>query len=308
MGGNMKKGKSPLRRTAGGFVKAKQLGCLFLLGLLLVVPVAPGPAVAADCKALVQSIRQERELIKRKDLLASAITECANDAEINYMYGYSLERLRKYDEAVKYYLIASGLDKKKAKAFFGMGDLYMILGDVKNSVAAYEKGLAIEPGNKRAAKSLESARIKLKAASGKSVSTEEAVTIMLAEKSKDREVSPIEATILRLLILFPGKATELPESGADQLSLVVGRALMSPDLQDAVFEVAGHTDDSGKAVQNAEISRKRAEAVRRYLIDNVDVDPKRLQIAAYGQTQPVVPNTTEQNRKMNNRVEFKRLK
>lgn len=268
----------------------------------------PLPAPAADCKKIAEEISQERDLIARRDLLATAIKQCAKDPEINFMQGYSLERLRDYNNALRYYVTASTLDPKHAKAFFGLGDIYMVTDKVQNAVTAYEKGLGLDPGNKRAEKSLESARIKLKAQHGESVSSEEAVTVLFAEKSKDREISPIEATILRLLILFPDKSAGLPEEGADQLSIVGARAFTSHDLQGAVFEVIGNTDDSGDAKANLAISRKRAEAVRNYLIKNCNIDARKLQVAAHGQTQPIVPNSTEQNRKINNRVEFRRLK
>lgn len=280
---------------------------MFFCGLaLLALP--PRPASAADCKKIAETIRQETGLIARRDLLATAIKQCPKDAEINFMQGYTLERLREYDKALPYYLAAANLAPKDAKPLFGMGDIYMVTDKVQNAVNAYEKGLAIDPGNKRAAKSLESARIKLKALHGESVSSEEASTVLFEEKTKDREVSPIEATILRLLILFPGKSTALPEEGADQLSIVAARAFTSRDLRGAVFEVVGNTDDSGDAKADLAVSRKRAEVVRNFLIKNCNISAKKLQVAANGHAHPIVPNTTEQNRKINNRVEFKRVK
>ncbi|MBU4413122.1 MAG: OmpA family protein [Proteobacteria bacterium] len=283
------------------------------LGLVLFCALAlpallPLASSAADCKKIAEEASRERDLIARRDLLAKAIKQCPKDPEINFMHGYSFERLRNYKEAQRYYINASALDPKHAKALFGLGDICMVTNQAQDAVTAYEKGLTLDPGNKRAAKSLESARIKLKAQRGESVSSEEAVTVLFEEKSKDREISPIEATILRLLILFPDKSTELPEEGADQLSIVGARAFTSRDLQGAVFEVAGNTDDSGDATTNLAVSRKRAEAVRTYLIKNCNIDPKKLRVTAKGHTQPIVPNSTEQNKKINNRVEFRRFK
>lgn len=286
---------------------AAPLSLALLCGLSLSA-ILPLPASAADCKKIAQGISQERDLIARRDLLAAAIKQCPKDPEINFMRGYSLERLRDYKEALPYYLTASTLDPKHARAFFGLGDIYMVTDKVQNAVNAYEKGMTLDPGNKRAAKSLESARIKLKAQRGESVSSEEAATVLFAEKSKDREISPIEATILRLLILFPGKSTELPEEGADQLSIVGARAFTSRELKGGVFEVVGNTDDSGDGAADLAISRKRAEAVRNHLIKNCNIEAKKLKVAAYGHTHPIVPNSTEQNRKLNNRVDFRRLK
>ncbi|MFA6464470.1 MAG: OmpA family protein [Desulfurivibrionaceae bacterium] len=281
---------------------------LVLFSTLALPALLPRPASAADCKKIAEEISKQRDLIARRDLLVKAVKQCPKDPEINFMQGYSLERLRDYNDALRYYVTASSLDPKHAKALFGMGDVYMVTNKAQDAVNAYEKGLSLDPGNKRAAKSLESARIKLKAQRGESVSSEEAVTVLFEEKSKDREISPIEATILRLLVLFPGKSAGLPEEGGDQLSIVGARAFTSKELKGAIFEVAGNTDDSGDAKANLALSKKRAEAVRNYLIKNCNIDPKKLQVAAYGQTHPIVPNTTEQNRKINNRVEFKRLK
>lgn len=282
--------------------------CLLLLCGLTLPGLRPLPASAADCKSIAEKIQQERSPIARRDLLKDAIKQCPKDPEINFMQGYNLERLRDYKEALPYYVAASNLNPKHAKAFFGIGDIYMVTNNAQEAVTAYEKGLGIDPGNKRATKSLESARIKLKAQRGESVSSEEASTVLFAEKSKDREISPIEATILRLLILFPDKSTELPEEGADQLSILGTRAFTSRELKGAVFEVVGNTDDSGDGAANLALSRKRAETVRNYLIKSCNIDAKKLQVVAQGQTQPIVPNTTEQNRKINNRVEFRRLK
>lgn len=276
------------------------LFCALALPALL-----PLSASAADCKKIAEEAGRERDLIARRDLLAKALEQCPKDPEINFMLAYSLERLRAYKEAQRYYISASTLDPKHAKAFFGLGDISMLTNKAQDAVAAYEKGLALDPGNKRAAKPLESARIKLEAQRRE----KEAVSVLLLkEKTKNREVSPSEATILRLLILFPDKATELPEESADQLSIVGARAFTSQDLQEAVFEVVGHTDDSGDAKTNLDVSLKRAEAVRTYLIMNHNIEAKKLKVAAKGHTQPIVPNSTELNKMINNRVEFRRLK
>lgn len=279
-----------------------------VLVLTLLGVFAAAPLWAADCKAIQQTVKKERNLIKRRNLLGEAINQCKDDPVINFMYGYSLERLRKYEAALKYYIIASGLDKNYAKPFFGMADIYMILGDVSSAVAAYERGMKLQPNNKRAKKSLNLARIKLKAQTGGAISSDDFVAVMKERKPKASAVGSVEGPILRMLIIFPGDSTELTEQATDQLSLVVGRALMSPTLKDAVFEVAGHTDDSGSAEVNLAVSKKRAESVKQFLTENFKIAPARLQVAYYGHTRPAAPNTTTQNRQMNRRVEFKRLK
>jgi len=71
-----------------------------------------------------------------------------------------------------------------------------------------------------------------------------------------------------------------------------------------VIEVAGHTDDIGSYESNMELSRRRAEAVRSYLISK-GIEPERVIAKGYGSTQPVAPNDSDENRQKNRRVEIR---
>ena len=279
------------------------VACLAALVLALSIQ-----ANAADCNAIKKNVKNERSLLKRKSLLAEGIKICPNDPVINFMYGYSLERLRKYEEALRYYIIASALDKNYAKAFCGIGDIHMDLGNFDSAVVAYQKGLALDGKNKRTINSMELARTKLKAQSGSKVSSRDSVKVIKDSRLQVTGAGSVEATILRMWILFSNESAELSEAAEDQLSLVVGRSLLSPALEGARFEVAGHTDARGSSKANIEISRRRAQTVKDYLVDNFNIDPERLQVVSYGDTRPVMPNNSLENRRMNRRVEFRRLK
>ncbi|MBU0728596.1 MAG: tetratricopeptide repeat protein [Proteobacteria bacterium] len=181
-------------KTADGFmdITRKTIAAIFV-GIFAVGLVAVGIVEAADCDAAFKSIRKERNLIKKKELLEGAIKQCPNDAEINYMNGYTLERLRNYDEALQYYKKAAKLDEKSAKYLFGMGDIYMVQGDSNAAIAVYEKGLSISPESKRAQKSLELAR-QSTGSSGPTVLHKEVVTavkpVVVPEKKVPVPASP----------------------------------------------------------------------------------------------------------------------
>jgi outer membrane protein OmpA-like peptidoglycan-associated protein len=68
--------------------------------------------------------------------------------------------------------------------------------------------------------------------------------------------------------------------------------------------IEGHTDDTGNAQRNREVSQARAEAVRDYLIKK-GVAPRRLQAKGYGPDRPIAPNATAPGRAKNRRVEFR---
>jgi len=105
------------------------------------------------------------------------------------------------------------------------------------------------------------------------------------------------------LIFFDFDSDKLrPESTADLQEAV--RLLQEyPDLK---VEIQGHTDSVGPADYNLRLSQRRAEAVKRYLVEH-GISPDRLVAKGYGETHPVAPNDTEENRQKNRRVEFKVL-
>ena len=73
------------------------------------------------------------------------------------------------------------------------------------------------------------------------------------------------------------------------------------------LEVAGHTDNTGDKAHNQKLSADRAAAVVKALVTKYGIDPTRLKAAGYGDARPVAPNTTEQGRSKNRRVELKKL-
>ena len=69
------------------------------------------------------------------------------------------------------------------------------------------------------------------------------------------------------------------------------------------MELAGHTDSVGSEAYNQQLSQRRAESVRNYLLD-LGVDPDQLTAVGYGESKPIRSNDTEEGRERNRRVEF----
>ncbi|HET7498182.1 MAG TPA: OmpA family protein, partial [Candidatus Eisenbacteria bacterium] len=71
-------------------------------------------------------------------------------------------------------------------------------------------------------------------------------------------------------------------------------------------EVGGHTDSMADDAYNMQLSQRRAETVRAYLI-RAGISARRLEAKGYGETRPIAPNDTEAGRAKNRRVELTRI-
>ena len=70
------------------------------------------------------------------------------------------------------------------------------------------------------------------------------------------------------------------------------------------IEIAGHTDNSGTDEHNMELSLKRAAAVMEALIER-GVSVTRMEVVGFGANNPLVPNDSNENKRINRRVEIR---
>ncbi len=69
------------------------------------------------------------------------------------------------------------------------------------------------------------------------------------------------------------------------------------------LKLDGHTDSHGKDEFNLELSQKRADACKNYLV-SLGIDPDRITATGHGESQPIASNDTDEGRRQNRRVEF----
>ncbi len=77
--------------------------------------------------------------------------------------------------------------------------------------------------------------------------------------------------------------------------------------KDIVVEISGHTDNVGSNAYNQKLSQRRADAVKAWLVSK-GISADRITAVGYGEEHPRVSNDTEENRRLNRRIEFKRIK
>ena len=102
---------------------------------------------------------------------------------------------------------------------------------------------------------------------------------------------------------FDFDSARIRGDSAQKLDRVVRILQDNPDVQ---VRVEGHTDSTGPEKYNMDLSFRRSESVKNYLVSK-GIDGNRLSVVGYGETNPLVSNKTSAGRAVNRRVEFKVL-
>lgn len=117
--------------------------------------------------------------------------------------------------------------------------------------------------------------------------------------------------VMRDTLVLQGVNFGFDESSLTPESFVildrVARTLNESEWATVRFEVAGHTSSIATAEYNQALSERRAEAVRAYLVTR-GVANGRMVARGYGETQPLVPNSSEGYAWQNRRVELRRIR
>ncbi len=101
-------------------------------------------------------------------------------------------------------------------------------------------------------------------------------------------------------VLFKSGSFELLVGARERLAKVSGIVLAYPSLH---LSVEGHTDSIGTDDYNQQLSEKRAQAVREYLVQQ-GISADAILASGFGKTAPVASNDTSEGRQQNRRVEL----
>ena len=121
---------------------------------------------------------------------------------------------------------------------------------------------------------------------------------------RDISLTPSGQTMrLQHLIFAQGKSTIDPKSYGELDE--VGQ--MMKENTKIVIQLEGHTDNQGSSKANLALSEERVEAVKRYLVSK-GIAKDRIKTKAFGGSQPLSNELTQEARAMNRRVEMRILK
>jgi outer membrane protein OmpA-like peptidoglycan-associated protein len=104
-------------------------------------------------------------------------------------------------------------------------------------------------------------------------------------------------------VFFDFDKNELKQESFVELDKLADLLKKNPTVK---IEISGHTDNKGDKKYNLTLSQKRAESVVNYLIQK-GIVAARLVAKGYGDTMPIAPNDTEENKAKNRRTELKVL-
>jgi outer membrane protein OmpA-like peptidoglycan-associated protein len=86
-----------------------------------------------------------------------------------------------------------------------------------------------------------------------------------------------------LTITFDYNSAEISAKSLPEVQKL-GRALTNPDLKGSTFLLAGHTDAAGSDNYNQDLSERRADSIKRYLMDNFHIAANDLVTVGYGKS------------------------
>jgi len=105
-----------------------------------------------------------------------------------------------------------------------------------------------------------------------------------------------------VLNVYFGLDSDIPNSFED----IQYMEILVKETPTIKIEISGYTDSSGPAEYNKDLSQRRANAVRKYLID-AGISENKIVARGYGEENPVADNSTRAGRRLNRRTEFKIL-
>jgi len=119
--------------------------------------------------------------------------------------------------------------------------------------------------------------------------------------SKPAPPAPMEAAVITFDLHFGFDKYQITD---EMIPILEQAKMILEENPSAAYVIEGHTDWTGTEEYNQGLSERRANSVRKWLIDN-GVSSGRLQSVGYGELRPKYDNSTREGRRLNRRVEIR---
>jgi len=129
----------------------------------------------------------------------------------------------------------------------------------------------------------------------------EEVIFMDGDMELNKEAEPIESKIAFQSLEFEHGKSDILERMHGDLDKLANFMIDHPSFK---LKISGHTDSKGSQDANLRLSQARADAIKAYLIYQFKIAPERIEAEGYGSLKPIVNEVTDEDRKLNRRVEF----
>jgi len=281
---------------------------------------------ADDCSRARQEYERGtglKGLEERRDVFQRSVELCPTYAEahVNLADAYENMALHRPPEdpqynslinlAIEHYEKAIEHNPNLFQPYVGLGEIYMMRGQIEMAKQALESALSLNPQHYRTRKNLRWVEAEL-ARQNDGFKTSKA--ILESVQASDGVAGPVpmgpEPYIhgrnrQRFInIIFDEWSDRLNRKETIEQLNEIGEALASEELANFTFIVEGHTDPRGGYERNVRLSWDRANAVKKYLVEKFKIDPSRINTQGLWYSRPRFPNDSSENMLKNRRVEL----
>ncbi|MBI2571281.1 MAG: OmpA family protein [Candidatus Schekmanbacteria bacterium] len=214
-------------------------------------------------------------------------------------------------DAARFYEAATRLDPDSGTAYAGLGDVRAKQGDFSAAVLAYRRFLLLlqtegtrgDPDGLLAHESEYRQRLQsaLSHVDPEALVDAEQISRSLRMPSGERARGFGVRPEVDLHIQFDFNSDRITPDSLKQIA-EIAKALQSENLRSSRALLEGHTDSVGAEPYNLELSKRRAMAVGRTLIEKFALPADRFAYSGIGAAAPVASNDTEHGRALNRRV------
>jgi OOP family OmpA-OmpF porin len=123
---------------------------------------------------------------------------------------------------------------------------------------------------------------------------------IVPQAAKAMEAAIVEKGRVTLNVEFDFDKSIVKKKYHEEIAELAAVMKKYPDLK---ITIEGHTDNVGGLIYNEKLSQRRADAVKKYLVEKLGIDASRLNAKGYGEIRPIESNATKEGRQKNRRVE-----